>query len=289
MEKVFNYSVIVPYRDKYELFVKAVNSIPDRDDIQIIVVDNATVPLGESQIPPKNKATVNYTTSSPTKGAGCARNEGLKHVEGKYLLFLDADDFFTADAFNAFDKYVDKDYDIVFFKPTSIRLDNGELSSRHVAYAKFIDEYLLSGGEDNLRFWYTVPWAKLFKTKMVKGHSIEFDETMASNDLMFSVKTGYYASNINASDNVVYVVTESGVNGSIDKTRTKEAQFARYMVAVNQYEFMHEHGQDDQRFSLLSYVLHAMKDFGLSEFVKYIRYANAHKVNIFANFKMIKR
>lgn len=279
----FNYSVIIPYRDKYNLLIKGINSIPDRSDIQIIIVDNTPQPLSCEQVPIKHNCSVVYTISSPTKGAGGARNEGLKYAEGKYLLFLDADDYFTPDAFSFFDAYVDKKYDIVFFKPTSIKLNDGTSSNRHVTYANFVDSYLSRGEEDNLRFWYTVPWGKMISTYLVRKHSIQFDETFASNDLMFSVKTGFYASNITASTDVVYVVTESGAGGSIDKTKTKEAQFARYTVAVSQYEFMSKVGRKDQRFSLLSYILRSWKDFGFSEFLKYLHYARSHRANIFVN------
>ena len=90
----YNYSIVLPYRDKYELFLKAIDSIPDRDDIQIIVVDNAIEPLTKDQIPAKDYAHVEYFNSSTTKGAGCARNVGLQHVKGKYIIFLDADDYY---------------------------------------------------------------------------------------------------------------------------------------------------------------------------------------------------
>ena len=108
----YNYSVIIPYHDKYELFVKAIGSVPDRKDIQIIIVDNASIPLNEESIPEKQNAIVSYTMSSSSKGAGHARNVGLKMVQGKNIIFLDADDYFTNIAFDAFDKYKDEEYDV---------------------------------------------------------------------------------------------------------------------------------------------------------------------------------
>lgn len=279
----FNYSIIVPYRDKYDLLVTAISSVPDREDIQIIIADNSLQSLPVDKIPSKEMAHVDYIISPPAKGAGGARNEGLKHAQGKYLLFLDADDYFTNNALSSFDEYLNSDYDIVFFKPTSIKLSDGTKSCRHTPYVKQIDDYFSNGNEDKLRFWYTVPWSKMIRAELVKEHAIKFDETFASNDLMFSVKTGYFASKIYASSDTVYVVTEAGSNESIDKTKTKEAQYARFTVAVSQYEFMEKVGRKDQRFSLLSFVLRSWKDFGFSEFLRYIRYCMAHKVNIFAN------
>ena len=144
----FNYSVIVPYRDKYDLFIKAIDSIPDRDDIQIIVVDNSLEPLSiDDKIPVKRFASIEYTTSSKVKGAGCARNVGLCHVRGQYTLFLDADDYFTNDSFNVFDGYLNKYYDIVFFNTTSICLCDGKKSKRHLYYSDSITEYISTHDE----------------------------------------------------------------------------------------------------------------------------------------------
>jgi hypothetical protein len=59
------------------LFEKAVRSIPDRVDIQIIVVDNGFSPIGEMELPTKKNATITYMTSNSKMGAGHARNVGL--------------------------------------------------------------------------------------------------------------------------------------------------------------------------------------------------------------------
>lgn len=41
------------------------------------------------------------------KGAGYARNIGLSHARGKWIIFADADDFFTADCFTILNEYMD--------------------------------------------------------------------------------------------------------------------------------------------------------------------------------------
>jgi hypothetical protein len=47
--------------------------------------------------------------------------------------------------------------------------------------------------EINLRLLFSVPWAKLIKKDLIDRHNISFEEILASNDINFSVKTGYYA------------------------------------------------------------------------------------------------
>lgn len=280
-KSLINYSVIVPYRDKYDLFLKAINSIPDRDDIQIIIVDNAPQPLSASQVPQKLNANVVYSTSSPTKGAGCARNEGLKHVEGEFLLFLDADDFFTDEAFAAFDRYLNEEYDIVFFKPTSVRLKDGETSDRHLQCSNSIDQYLKNGNDGLLRYRWEVPWSKLFRTEFVKKERVQFDEIKVNNDAWFSIMTGHAAKKVHADSSVVYAVTEGESGSSLTKKRTKENWFIRYQVAIRINKFLKSEGKYQYRIRLLGFLKVVLKEFGIIEFCYFFKYAIKNKVGIF--------
>lgn len=277
----YNYSVVIPFHDKYELFVKAVDSIPDRKDIQIIVVDNAPEPLLKDRIPSKLKSKVIYSNSSPTKGAGCARNEGLKHVDGKYLLFLDADDYFTREAFSAFDRYLEKEFDIVFFNPTSVRLSDGEKSDRHSYFSNNIDQYIKNGNEGLLRYRWEAPWAKMFRSDFIFKKQVQFDETRVSNDVWFSVMTGHAAKKIHADSSVVYVVTEGESGSSLTKKRTRENWFIRYQVSVRVNKFLKSVGKYKYRIRLLGFLNIALKEFGIRVFLQFLIYALKNRVWIF--------
>lgn len=285
---LYNYSVIIPYRDTLHLLHKAVCSIPDRKDIQIIIVDNSKRNLECENIPTKVNATVLYLTSDSSKGAGCARNFGLKNAKGSHILFLDADDYFTPTAFDSFDKYLDCNFDIVFFKADSIRLKDGSQSNRHYKISALIDDYLLSHNEDSLRYLFPNPCCKLFLADFVFRNDFVFDEVRVSNDVMFSLRTGHFASKITADEHVVYMITEGEKNSSLTKKRSAENQFIRYKVNVEKYLFVVSVGRPDMRYELLSYVVHALVDFGPSEFLKYIKYARQKRVNIFYGFKLKK-
>lgn len=49
------------------------------------------------------------------KGAGYARNIGLSHARGKWIIFADADDFFTADCFTILNEYMDSPHEVIYF------------------------------------------------------------------------------------------------------------------------------------------------------------------------------
>lgn len=276
-----NYSIIIPFRGHGAFLSKAVGSIPDRKDIQIIIIDNNIQPLGQEAVAEKQLATILYLTSDPAMGAGRARNEGLRHVRGKWLLFLDADDYFTANAFEAFDRHIDSNADIIFFDADSINLRDGSHGNRHVMMHKFLASYLRTGNEDSLRYRFINPVCKMMRADFVQDGNFRFDEIKVSNDQMFSIHTGHAAKQVEADPAIVYMITASEDGASLTRTHSAENQYIRYQTAIRQYHFMESIGRPDLRFHLLSFVLHAFTDFGFREGIKYLRTAHRERVNIF--------
>lgn len=275
-----NYSVIIPHRDSLELLKRALSSIPDRNDIQVIVIDNSTIELDFSFLEIKRDNQITVLFSNIDKGAGHARNIGLNKAIGKWVLFLDADDFYNPGAFSQFDKYVDSEFDIVFFSANSVFSDTLEIATRHIYYAKLISEFKegKKGAEDNLRYWFTSPCAKLIRNSLIKGKSIMFEEIPASNDLMFSVTSGHYAKKIWADDFSVYCMTTN--KGSLTRLINKRNSRSRFCASIRQYKFMSSIGRPDLRFNLMATVLKSFR-FGLKEFFWYISIVYKEKVNIF--------
>ena len=126
----YRYTIIIPHYKIINLLGRALQSIPDREDIQILVVDdNSGIERCEFE-----KAHCQFVLLKENRGAGVARNEALKKTEGQWLFFLDADDFFEEDAFLVFDKYQDSNHDIVYFNTRSVFSDSLLPSNRFSIY-----------------------------------------------------------------------------------------------------------------------------------------------------------
>lgn len=277
----YNYSVIIPFRNCTELLKTACNSIPVRKDIQIIVVDNAQTPIGTNATICFENPNIEYYVSSPTKGAGCARNEGMKQAKGKFLLFLDADDFFTPDAFDSFDKELSTDCDIVYFNATSVVFGTEKKSDRHRSIDSKIKKSIREKNEDILRYHFVNPVCKMVRKELIEQYNIEFQEVPASNDLMFSVKTGHYAHKVKAVDKIVYVITSGESGTSLTKTHSLVNEEARFHVFVDWYNFLKEVGRLDMCPRTLSFILRGYKYFGVKIAFRWLLYALKHNVNIF--------
>ena len=277
----YNYSVIVPFRDRLELLHKAIASVPDREDVEIIVVDNSETPHGAEKMPNLLKAHLVYLTSDPTKGAGCARNVGLEQVEGKFVVFLDADDYFTREAFSAFDRYLEQDYDIVYFDADSIKLSDGSRSTRHETIHRYISIYCKYNYDGNLRYHFSNPICKMFKADYLKKGGFRFQEVKVSNDLMFSLITGHNAKKITADPAVVYMITESGEGQSLVKSKTAINQYTRFTVLVDANAFLKSIGQSKLCYKLSSATWYALFHFGPVWFIKYLKYAHSKGLRVF--------
>lgn len=240
-----NLSIIIPHYNTPHLLKKLIDSIPDLEDVQIIVVDDRSDQhvdqLNEVREQYKNRVEF-YRNDNQPKGAGTCRNIGLEHADGRWLLFADADDFFMEGMYEAVSAYFDSDYDEVFFIPTSIYSDTGELSDRHIMFENYIRNYIADPTRENLlkvKISLSSPCSKVISHELVEQHNIRFDETLHFNDMMFSVKTGHYSRKIAVSETVIYCIVKT--RGSL----TTQAGWAADEIRLNEYlkvcDFLKEH------------------------------------------------
>lgn len=129
-------SIVIPHYNTPDSLMKLINSIPATNEIEVIVVDdNSSVDLsGCRKFIDKRENVHLYMNDSGTKGAGASRNVGLRHVQGEWLLFADADDFFLDGFYDKAAPYLHSDYDMIYFAPTSMDVGTGKASSRHIMY-----------------------------------------------------------------------------------------------------------------------------------------------------------
>ena len=189
---------------------RALASIPRREDIQIIVVDDASSPdkVDFDKYPGLHDPAVKVVFTKEGGGAGYARNIGLGLAEGEWTLFMDSDDFFVPGFDTLADSHYDDDADIVFFNVTSVFSDTLTYSDRHRSRSVFFTDFSGSRREFCCRYLYTEPWGKMFRTEFLRENDIRFDETPLANDFKFSVHSGLMAGNIVMDDRPLYCVTE---------------------------------------------------------------------------------
>ena len=107
-------SIIIPHHNTPTLLQRCLDSIPADKGIQVIVVDDNSDPtkVDFEKFPGKVRPDVEIFLTKEGRGAGYARNVGLQHAKGDWLLFADSDDYFVQGFYDVIRKYIDNDTDM---------------------------------------------------------------------------------------------------------------------------------------------------------------------------------
>lgn len=227
MATMTNYSVIIPHKNIPELLRRCLDSIPVRDDVQVIVVDDNSDAdkVDFEHFPGLERSDVEVFFTKEGRGAGYARNVGLQNAVGKWVLFADADDFFTEEYGALLDETVDANEDLVFFNYKNVLSEDvSQEVEKRVWFKKYISAYLRGEGEseNRLRTDFVPPWGKLVKRDLIERNGIRFDEVKWGNDVWFSAQVAVKARTISVNERVVYVLTERPGSLAYDMNRTQE-------------------------------------------------------------------
>jgi hypothetical protein len=205
---------------------------------------------------------------------------GLERAKGKWLVFADADDFFTENAFEYLYENKDSECEVIYFKVTSCYSDTLEKADRDVGVNSLIDNYICKSqnAEDNIRYQYISPWGKQIKSKLVNRNQIKFEEVIVANDRMFSILSGHSASSINASNKTIYCITLN--KGSITNTLNVDHLTSIYGVILRTNVFFRSINKKHYQGSIM-HCLFCSLQYGFLTFLNFIKLAIIHKNNPF--------
>lgn len=95
-QKSFKLSVLIPVWNQEELIIRALDSIPDREDIETLVCDDGsfdgTWPALELYVQEHPERNIRLFRNERNLGEGAARNVLFDAARGEYIASLDADD-----------------------------------------------------------------------------------------------------------------------------------------------------------------------------------------------------
>ena len=241
------YSIIIPHYNIPELLVRCLKSIPVREDIQVIVVDDCS-PDADTYKERFQEFSRPYLEwySTPIGGsAGRARNIGLQHAKGKWLIFLDSDDMLVDGVESILNEVQNRTEDIIYFDTISVMSnDLTKLSNRNF-YHQYFEQYQIDKDERPFRYRFHSLWGKVFQNTFIRKYNIRFDQTRYSNDVMFSAAAGLFAKNIAIDNKTLFIVTEregSLASNQFGNIISKNECETRLNVAIGVRELFEENG-----------------------------------------------
>ena len=257
-------SVIIPVYNAHQYLNQCLDSLCRQTlkEIEIICVDDGSTDQSLRIL--KKYAQCDsriHILTQENKGAGAARNHGLCTAKGKYVSFLDSDDFFEPNMLElAYQESEKLNTDFVVFESDQYHMDSKKYAKPSwVVRRKDIPPYrpfTYRELTDNV-FKTFVGWAwdKLYRKSFIEEHSLWFQEQRTSNDLLFVFSALVVAKRIS----VIYKTLahqRRGSSESLSVTREKSWHcFYDALIALRE-RLQDEHIYWELEQDFINYALH---------------------------------
>ncbi len=208
-------SIIVPVYNVEKYLPKCLDSLVGQTfrNIEIICVNDGSPDNSQEIL--NSYAQKDSRVRVITKENGglfSARHEGMKYINGKYVIFVDSDDWVSENLVEKCLKAAGSDNpDVVVFGAFSVREKNGKISCKRGGYdfSKFVN--LTKNGlkvKDIFKFPPTA-WSKMYRTDFLKQNNIRFQEIKNGEDQLFFIHSMLLAKKIKTVDENLYYYIKS--------------------------------------------------------------------------------
>ena len=201
-----SYSFIIPHHNTPDLLQRCIDSIPERKDVEIIVIDDNSQEGKKANVKRKDVQTI-YLDASHSKGAGHARNEGLAVAKGAWLLFADCDDYYNPNFLEVLDKYQNRrDIDVVYFNFDYIDASTKQLVLSKKYLQDALSNYQRTIEQSNIiKYKNFTPWTKMVRRSFSERHRMYFEEVQNGNDILYSLMLAFLGNKYIVEPSSIYV------------------------------------------------------------------------------------
>mgnify|MGYP000362153697 CR=1 FL=1 len=198
--------------------------------------------------------------NGPNGGVSKARNKGINCAFGKWITFIDADDYLLQDALKIlYEKALQTDADIIL--GNSLKLNKGNFNIIHKLENEVTHDVLLSIKHFAL-------WGYLFKSEIISQNKLRFIEGLAySEDRIFICQIACYSKIIAFCKQPVYVYRINDNSACLSKNGTRKAchhieasfnllQLSNKYIICNKriFKYIHNQGIKTLRAGLYSFI-----------------------------------
>ena len=240
-------SIIVPIYNVEKYLRKCIDSILNQtlENIEVILVnDGSTDNSGKIIDEYKVRDSRVIAIHKENGGQSSARNIGLDIAKGKYIGFVDSDDWIDKDMYNQLVKKIEKSQSDICVCGRILYSENDTLLNKIEVKNETIDFNKQSLGEytvNKLFYNHTVVvWNKIYKKDIIDTNKIRFKDVsyVGSEDALFNYSILCHVNKISSIDKVFYNQLER--NGSTSRSY----KYGYITRMSNLISSMHEYSKD---------------------------------------------
>lgn len=189
-------SVIVPVYNVEKYLAACLNSIVNQSfkEIEILIVNDGSTDSSQAIIDQYQQVDKRIISFQKTNGGlSSARNLGLKHAQGDYIIFIDSDDYyFVPTALSRlYDKACSQELEVVMF-PTKVVDANTEqevldiyYNDTHLPRSITKNSFTIYDIKDYIFTMQVSAWNKLYKRELITRTQVKFFEGLCFEDNPF--------------------------------------------------------------------------------------------------------
>ena len=216
-------SIIIPVYNVSLYIKECINSVIEQTitDLEVLIVDDRgddDSVLVIEQILSSYKGSIKFEIihHDQNKGLSSSRNTGIEHSNGKYIFFLDSDDYIYPDCISKLLDSITSDNDV------QMAIGNYYYESK----TKYFPPLLLKSGvyQNNILDlfvkgqFYMMAWNKLYKKQFLVDNGIRFKEGLIHEDILWSFCCSCHLVKISVVDDNLnyYRIHEQSIQGNKD-------------------------------------------------------------------------
>lgn len=184
-------------------------------DFEIICIDDGNIDSGPKILAKyaARDSRIKIITNKKNLGVSAARNSGLKSATGKYIHFMDADDFLDSD-------YYEKMYENITRMHADMACSGFSSNTKFTSGIKYKHQILLKTIKQKVKKTNVLTdgyiWRYLFKKSFLNGNNLFFDTSLISQeDIVFLLQCFEISNEVIIVPNVLYhyvLNTDSALN-----------------------------------------------------------------------------
>lgn len=218
-------SIIVPVYNAEKTIERCVQSILEQTfiDFELVLVNDGSTDQSLLKLEAFKEDKRVTIIDKANEGASLSRNRGLDETAGRYILFIDSDDYVERDYIERlYQEMEDSQVDMVISGFHTVDMNGNRLQTtklKHSAWAKYI---------------ITTPWARMIRKEVLDRHQLRFiDYTME--DIHFNAVFFSKTDRIRVIDyaGYNYVTNPESTTNTIHKGITKDVDILHILSAIH--------------------------------------------------------
>ena len=269
MDKI---SIIIPAYNSENYIARCIESVINQSysNLEIIIINDGSKDKSMSILKKYEKKDSRIILiDQKNKGVALTRNRGIEVASGKYLMFIDNDDYIDLDYIKEMHSAIENS-DIVIGGYKRVN-DNKILFKKNIKNIKF-------GIYENV-----APWGKLIKREFLIRNDIKFYNYSIGEDIIFNLK-------LYSSTNKIVISKSTGYNwyyNSISVSNTSQKSFNENILNLYNEMIKYENNACSRYFIgryHIWYLLFSGKNSKSKDFYKeYLKIMKWHRKNNFHN------